>query len=96
MGYRYAKSDDTKKILYVDANNLYGWAMNQSLLYDEIEWRHGHPDLCINKLEEILNASVDSDIGFILEVDLRYSDNIKEKTKYFPFCPENKIIPKGE
>ena len=28
----------------------------------------------------------------ILEVDLKYPDNIKEKTKNFPFCPENKKI----
>ena len=27
-----------------------------------------------------------------LEIDLKYPDNIKQKTKYFPFCPENKKI----
>ena len=35
MGDRDVKSDDTEKILYVDANNLYGWTMSQNLLYDE-------------------------------------------------------------
>ena len=34
----------------------------------------------------------DSEIGYFLEVDLKYPNNIKEKTKYFPFCPENKKI----
>ena len=29
--------------------------------------------------------------GYFIEVDLKYPDNIKEKTKYFPFCPENKF-----
>ena len=37
LGDRYIISDDTKKILYVDANIFYGWAMSQSLPYDEIE-----------------------------------------------------------
>ena len=36
MGDRYVKSDDNKKILCVDANNVYGWAMSQFLLCDEV------------------------------------------------------------
>ena len=54
---------------------------------------HGHPDLYMNWFEEILNTPDDSDTGYFLEVDLKYPDNIKEQTKHFPFCPENKIIP---
>ena len=26
-------------------------------------------------------------IGYFVEVDLKYPDEIKQKTKYFPFCP---------
>ena len=66
--------------------------MSQFLPYDEIEMWHGHPDLLTNCLEEILNTPNDSDIGYFLEVELKYPDNIKEKTKNFPFCPENKKI----
>ena len=66
--------------------------MSQFLPYDEIEMWRGHPDLLMNWLEEILNTPNDSDIGYFLEVDLKYPDNIKEKTKNFPFCPENKKI----
>ena len=29
-------------------------------------------------------------LGFFVEVDLIYPDNIKEKTKHFPFAPEKK------
>ena len=36
MGDRYVTSDENKKILYVDANNLYGRSMSESLPYDEI------------------------------------------------------------
>ena len=35
MGDRYVKSDENKKILYKDANNLYGWAMSEYLPHDE-------------------------------------------------------------
>ena len=30
-------SDENKKILYIDANILYGYAMSESLLYDEFK-----------------------------------------------------------
>ena len=51
MGDRYAKSDDGKKIWYIDANKLYGHFISQPLPFDEIEMWHGHPDLYMNKLE---------------------------------------------
>ena len=63
MGHRYVKSDETKKILYIDANNLYGHNLNQPLPYDENEMWHGHPDLYMNNLEEKLNTSDHSNIG---------------------------------
>ena len=36
MGYRYIKSDENGKVLYFDANNLYGHSMSEPLPYDEI------------------------------------------------------------
>ena len=44
-----------------------------------------------NILLSILNTPDDSQIGYFVECDLSYSDNIKEKTKNFSFCPGNKI-----
>ena len=61
-----------------------------NLPYDEIKYDNSV------KLEDILNTPDDSDVGYFVEVDLKYPDNIKEKTKNFPFCPENKIIHKDE
>ena len=86
MGDRYVKSDDNKKILYIDANNLYGWAMSESLPYDEIKFDQNV------KLEDILNTPDDSDSGYFVEFDLKYPDNIKQQTKNFPFAPVNKKI----
>ena len=48
MGDRYVKAHENKKILYIDANNSYGWAMSESRPYDEFELWHGHPDLQMN------------------------------------------------
>ena len=52
MGDRYVQSDENKKILYMDATNLYGRSMNQPLPHDEIEMWHGHPDFHMNKLKK--------------------------------------------
>ena len=71
MGDRYVKSDENKKIIYIDSTNLYGYSMSQPLPYDEIEMWHGHPDLYMNWLEETLNTPDDSDIGYLIETDLR-------------------------
>ena len=92
MGDRYVESDENKKILHMDATNLYGHSMSQMLPYDEIEMWHGDPDKYWNWLDVILNTPDDNEIGYFIEVDLKYPDNIKEKTKIFPFCPKNKRI----
>ena len=86
MGDRYIQSDENKKILYIDATNLYGNSMSEPLPYDEIKLDR---DI---KLEYILNTPDDSDIGYFIKVDLIYPDNIKEKTKKFAFAPVNKKL----
>ena len=91
MGDRYVKSHENEKILYIDAINIYGWPMSESLPCDDIEMWHGHPDLYMNKLEEIINTSDDSDIGYSLQVEVRCPDNTK-KFKKIPFCPKKLFI----
>ena len=94
LGDKYIESDENKKILYMDATNLYGHSMSQMLPYDEVEMWHGHPHLYMNWLEVILNTPDDSDIGYFVEVDLKYPDEIKEKTKNFHFVLKIKLFTK--
>ena len=58
MGDRYVQSDENKKILYMDATNLYSQSMSQMLPYDEIKFEKG---IC---LEEILNIPDDNENGY--------------------------------
>ena len=85
LGDRYVKSDKYKKILYADANNLYGHSRSQMLTFDEIEMWHGHPDLYMGILADFLNTPDDSGIGYFIDVDLKYPDNIK-KNKETSIC----------
>ena len=60
--------------------------MSEFLPYDEIKFDR------IVKIEDILSTLDDINIGHFIEVDLKYSDKIKEKTKNFPFARVNKKI----
>ena len=60
--------------------------MSQMLLYDEIKFDKNV------KLKDILNTPDESDIVYFIEVDSKYPDNTKEKTRSFPFAPVNKKI----
>ena len=84
MGDRYIKSDENIKMLCIDNNNLYGWAMSEYLPYDEIKFDKNV------KLEKILTTPDDTAVGYFMEFALEYPDKKKHKTKNFPFAPENK------
>ena len=58
--------------------------MSEYLPYDEIKFDKNV------RLEEILNTPDNSDIGFFIEVDLNYPENIKYTTKFFLFALEKK------
>ena len=80
MGNRFVKSDENRKIIYIDANSLYGHSLSQMLPYDEIKFDKNV------KLEDILNTPDDSDVGYFVEIDLIYPDNFKRKNKKFSIC----------
>ena len=86
MGNRYVKSDVNKKIVYIDANNLYGWAMSESLHYDDNKF-----DKNINL--DISNTPDDSDIGYLVEVDSQYPDGKRRKQNISPFAQRRKLVP---
>ena len=68
VGDSYIKSDEIKKILYIDARNLYGHSMSQPLPFDEIKFNNKV------ELEDILNTPDDSDFGYFVEADSIYPD----------------------
>ena len=88
IGNRHVQSDENKQILYIDANNLYGWAMSQYLPTIEFEKLQLPENYSQDQLvEDILQTPDDNEYGFFIECNLEYPAEIKEKTKNFPFCP---------
>ena len=91
FGDRFIESDNDIKILHIDMNKLYGFAMLQHLPLGnfQIYENNSMTESFVNK---VLNTHGCSNIGYVLVIDLIYPDNIKHKTENFPFCTENKII----
>ena len=85
MGDRHVVSDANKQILYIDANNLYGWAMSQYLPTGDFKKINCEYDELL--IEDILNTPDNNEYGYFIECDMLYPAEIKEKTKNFPFCP---------
>ena len=80
----YDKSIESSYLMYLDANNLYGWAMSQKLPVDGFKW--------IKKLSEfnedfIKNYDENNDKGYILEVDVEYPKNLFNLHSDLPFLP---------
>ena len=65
----YDKNKESSYIQYLDANNLYGWAMSQKLHVDGFKWKRNM--LKFNE-EFIKNYDKYSNKGYILEVDVEY------------------------
>ena len=84
----YDPSLPSKHIIYLDANNLYGWAMSKRLPTHGFKW------MSQSKL-----ANWES-IPCILEVDLEYPHELHELHNDYPLAPEHlemngveKLIP---
>ena len=80
-------------IQYLDANNLYGWAMSKKLLVNGFRWLHSDE---INKINEefIKNYNESDNKGYILEVDVKYPKRLHELHSDLPFLPERMKINK--
>ena len=90
---KYMKNYDENKestyIQYLDANNLYGWAMSQKLPVNGFKWVNNE----INE-EFIKNYDENSDKGYILEVDIKYPRKLHDLHSDLPFLPKRMKIDK--
>ena len=93
---RYAKANkyindyDPKNlstfITYLDMNNLYGWAISENLPYGEFKW--------LKNVDEfgVMSISEKSPIGYFLEVDLEYPDELHKLHNDYPLAPEKLAV----
>ena len=82
MGKSFNEKEPSKYIQYLDANNLYGWAMSKPLPTHGFEWM---------KMDELETWELHS---CILEVDLEYPKNLHDLHNDYPLAPEQIMVNK--
>jgi hypothetical protein len=85
MGENFNEHKESVFLEYLDANNLYVWAMSKYLPYGGFKW--GNTDI------NVLNIPENSSKGYNLEVDL-YPKDFHDLHSDLPLAPENEKFPK--
>ena len=85
----YEAEKTSKYLMYLHANNLYGWAMMQYLPYGGFRWL---TEKQIEKLVKKGNIPEDNKKGYILEVDLEYPTELHNLHYDYPCAPEKMNI----
>ena len=87
----YDKSIELLYLMFLDANNLYAWAMFQILPAQDFKWEKN-----VSKFDEdlIKNYDEDSNKKYILEVDVEYPKDLHNLHSDLPFLSKRMKIKK--
>ena len=85
MGDQYVPSQESSYLQYLDANNLYGWAMSQPLPTGRFRWA----DV---KANEIGKLAKHEEKGYLLVVDVSYPRDLHDSHNDLPFMCEHMDI----
>ena len=85
MGDKFDPKSESSYLQYLDANNLYGWAMSQPLLAGGFKWVDVNP-------KEISKLATRTDKGYVLEEDVSYPKELHNPHNDLPFMCERMEI----
>ena len=85
MGSEYKPRKPTRYLQYLDANNLYGWAMSQPLPTGGFHW----VDIKSDEISKLANLS---EKGYLLEVDVAYPRELHDYHNDPPFMCGRMVI----
>ena len=89
MESKYDPNQESTYIQYLDANNLYGWAMSQPLPTCGFKW----VDI---QIDEISGLAKLKNKGYLLEVDVSYPRSLHDSHNDLPFMCEKMVIGEVE
>ena len=89
----YNNNKESSYIQYLDANNLYGWAISKKLPVKGFKWLDNDK---INEINEefIKNYNENDNKGYILEVDVKYPKRLHKLHSDLPFLSERMKVNK--
>lgn len=72
-------------LMYFDVNNLYGEAMTKKLPISDFNWVENGGEWTT---DQVMNIDTDADTGYILEVDIKYPEELHMSHNDYPFLPQ--------
>ena len=87
----YDKNKESSFLMYVDANNLYGWAMSKKLPVDGFKWVD---DLSMFTEDFIKSYDEEDDVGYLLVVDIEYPKTLCMLHSDLSFLPDRMKVNK--
>ena len=88
----YSLEEESIYLQYLDANNLYGWAMVQNLPTHGFLWKDTE-DFTPEKIDELVKKDKR---GYLLEVDVKYREELHKNHNELPFLVERMKIERKE
>ena len=88
----YNNKEESSYIQYLDANNLYDWAMSKKLPVNRFKWIETAEPV-INE-DFIKNYDENNDKGYIFEADVKYPKRLHELHSDLPFLSERMEVNK--
>ena len=95
----YNNNEESSYIQYLDANNLYGWAMSKKLPTNGLKWLETLETSALARSNEINEEFIkdydeNTNKGYILEVDIKYPKRLHELHSDLPFLSERMEVNK--
>ena len=88
----YDKNKESSFLMFVHANNLYGWAMSKKLPVDGFKWVD---DLSMFTEDFIKGYDEEGDVGYLLVVDIKYPKTLRILHSDLPFLPDRMKVNKA-
>ncbi|KAK3754327.1 hypothetical protein QZH41_017838 [Actinostola sp. cb2023] len=86
----YDPEQHNNYLMYLDANNLYGWAMSQALPVNNFGWLTEQEATELQ--QDLMTLPDDGTEGYILEVDLSYPEELHDLHNDYPLAPERQKV----
>ena len=99
MSHRYVKANNqylpdydsnspSQFLIYLDANNLYGYAVSEPLPVGKFGFLDDPENFDVD------SVNCDGATGYVLEVDLEYPDHLHDAHNDYPVAPEHMTLTK--
>ena len=82
------------ELMYIDINNLYGWALSQHLPKSDFKWVLDEPTL--SEMLDICKSNIEIsewEFGCIMEVDIHIPESLHDFLDQMPIAPEKNCPP---